>query len=276
MPSMDKAEEHFGEQIDTRFSRRSFLLAVGIVAAVLSTEADVKNVFAQEPKYERPVGFLDKVIDWADKEKIDEMERKFEERYVQISPRINQYVESEEMRKLIGDIFEVFKSNKNSGRNKFRYELDPYLEDCEGSFNGLYGTIKVPQDFDPSDPKHFTTLFHEIGHVPYDEKRKASMPEEQYRAYWSAPKANVNFVVVPEEEATLTAVQIELLNVMMEGVLKNAVLAGQKVKMPETKDKDGWDYLTRCAQAYYKNSRAEFIKFIEFEYRQAPGALIVK
>lgn len=273
---MDKAEGNFEEQIDTRFSRRSFLLAAGIAGAVLVAQAGVKNVFAQGLQEERPVGFLDKIIDWADKEKLDETERKFEDRYVQISPRINQYVESEEMRKLIVDIFAVFKANKNSGRNKFRYELDPYLEDCEGSFNGLYGTIKIPQNFDSSDPKHFTTLFHEIGHVPYDEKRKASMTEEQYRAYWSAPKAKVNFVVVPEEEAMLTAVQIELLNVMMEGALKNAVLAGQKVKMPETKDKDGWDYLTRCAEIYYKNSGAEFIKFIKREYSSAPGALIVR
>ena len=273
---MDKVEENFGGQVDTRFSRRSFLLTAGIAAAVFGAQLGVKNVFAQEPQEERSSGFLDKIIDWADKEKVDEMERKFEEHYVQLSPQINKYVESEEMRKLIGDIFAVFKSNKNSGRNKFRYELDPYLEDCEGSFNGLLGTIKVPQDFDPSDPKHFTALVHEVGHVPYDDKRKASMTKEEYEAYWSVPKVKANFVVVPEEEATLTAVQIELLNAMMDGSLKNAVLAGQGVKMPETKDKDGWDYLERCAQVYYKNSRAKFVEFIEREYRGAPGALIVK
>ena len=269
---MNKLEEY--RLTDTRFSRRSFL-ATGIAVAILGAQLNVKNVFAQEPKPERPSGFFDKIIDWADKEKVDEMEGKFEERYGKLAPQINKYVESEEMRKLIGDIFAVFKSNKNSGRNKFRYELDPYLEDCEGSFNGLLRTIKIPQDFNPNDPKHFTALFHEVGHAPYDEKRKASMAKEKYEAHWT-PKAEVRFLVVPEEEAMLTAVQIELLNVMMEGALKNAVLAGQKIKMPETKDKDGWDYLARCAQAYYKNSKAEFIKFIELEYRGAPGALIVK
>lgn len=263
------------------------LICAEVLAGILAVAVSARAVLAEDAEYYQPTdrGVAAKSVEESrcvvSEAKIAEMEKAFLEFGDTILSRMDQYVENPKMRGKIQRVFDLMRSNMALPRctasrdavpfgreNGFRYQFVTG-KNRTSAFAGKSRLMQIPPNFDYKDPVVLIDLVHELAHVGHDDRLRATVSEQKYMEIHSIPL----IVTIPEDEAEAIAIEVEVANVMTQGALKAAALAGKTAKFSTTNEV-AKRYLNDAASEYYGHTAAHFLRFVQNAYRKTPGALL--
>lgn len=166
----------------------------------------------------------------------------------------------------------------------FRYHVDKKMQGMSAGFLPLHRVMSVSDDIDPNNLLDMLVVYHELSHALSDANTRQQLrSKEEFDAYMSFYTSGPNQQkrMILNEEATAYAREIEMLNILLKGKLKESVTTGkalsiddiQKVLNCKSMQHGTIEMLITLANAYYPegmstgNFTKKFMDMIAAMYR---------
>jgi hypothetical protein len=313
--SFEKKSPQSDQELDSRreFLRKALIGGAGIGSAILlkngkglrtkrsSTEEKASRVRHVRRLVRREIISSEEL---EAQKKIERIEIAFTKFGEKLFEKLKNSPDRERLEKWFRVPFEYMKMNKRTNRARniltfkrernlkgknfvFNHKMSKYFyafkdkdyDDAAASFDPPARRMDLSDGFEPENEADLLVLFHELLHVHYDSQLRASInTEEGWRRYRSLyfydpkkEKPKLNII----DEGGAVALELEAMNVLLDGELKRAIQNGEPINKREILRKFGATKLNQIgplsfnlnffAEAYFKDGE---------KFRGYPKALL--